>query len=146
MSELRNLRPNFQWTFRDPSRLGTWHGDTFYSDERWSQVGTAPGRAHSQREGDSMIEHYDEARHTLGDYIHEALDGSDDIKRVWFDYNREGPMGGISTQIAGYIELEDGSIAPFAINVYSDHNIERAMQAKLDEEERQRELRERLDS
>lgn len=92
------------------------------------------------------MKHYDEARHTLGDYIHEALAVSGDVKRVWFDYDREGPMGGLSTQVSGYMELEDGSIAPFAINVYSDHNIERAMQAKLDDEERQRKLRERLES
>lgn len=93
---------------------------------------------------DSMANEYSSARDKVRGIIEETLTNSDDVLRTWITNERTGPMGGVSNQVDGYIELEDGTIAPFTVNIYSDHNISDKLEDRLDREEQQATLRKRL--
>ncbi len=83
-------------------------------------------------------------RKWLAEQFAQFLEDNYDRVRVWTEDERSGPMGGVSSQVLAAIEDEDGTVVPIAINVYSDSNIQHAVEAKVAEDERNREFKRSL--
>ena len=91
-----------------------------------------------------MSSKHTRTRVELLEFITAALDEHDNVTIVDIREDRQGPMGGISAQVSGYLDGGKGRLGAFSINIYSDRNIEEGLERTLEDVEREERVRERL--
>lgn len=75
---------------------------------------------------------HERARRRISKVLSAALNVAPKVKVVKVVKDNSGPLGGVSTQIIAFVEI-DGHFVPVAINVYSDSNIDASARQLIEE-------------
>jgi hypothetical protein len=82
-----------------------------------------------------------DTRQKIADAVAAALTPDLGVKKTWQVDAIRGPMGGVSAQVTGVVEVE-GDLMPFVVSVYSDPSIDAKIVARLEQARRDREVNE----
>lgn len=83
-------------------------------------------------------------RSEVAESIKEHIEATFSNVRLWVDHEKVGPLGGVSSVVFGAVGGEEGGVLPVCVSVYSDDRIRAQLESKLEECEKDDELRKRL--
>lgn len=85
-----------------------------------------------------------DARTRVTEELHGVLAELDEVKKLEVQHESRGPLGGLSSQLAAWIEL-DGELHPVLVNVYCDDRVKDKLvadaEAKVAESEERARIR-----
>jgi hypothetical protein len=127
-------------TYRDEPTMITWYDGAPTTDEEESKM-VQPNAAQIA------------ARDEVAAEIHDRLDRLDGLKRrshrvVRLEDPREsrGPLGGLSSRIAVWLEDDDGTLHAVVVNVYCDDNVRASLVADIEAQRAEQEENDRIRS